>query len=361
MGTWKILFCLTDHKERNEPVELERISPFDPAWLRFIETRPDAMIFHHPFWMKNLEDTYDYKAFVLVVEGKDQTIQAGVPMMQVDSFLTGRRWVSLPFSDWCAPLFLHDEALEELTDGLIELSETNGVPGMELRWQYPVRPQITTTQDHVLHLGHFSKDTEAELLAQFRQKIRYCIRTSIERGIQITSGTSKKLLEIFYTLQCLTRKRHGLPVQPWKYFMNLRKNILEKGLGRIFLAYYGDDCVAGQIILHYRKTLTLKYAASARVDLTYLHPNHLIDWEGIKWGSANGYTLFDCGRSKTEYTGLRQYKNQWGYREMPLIYSYIKARPKEMGINIGFVNKVIRHSPVWLGRLAGELLYRHVG
>ena len=319
------------------------------------------MIFHHPFWMKNLEDTYDYKAFVLVVEGKDQTIKAGVPMIEIDSNLTGRRWVSLPFSDWCSPLVQHDEALEELTDGLVRLSRTSGVPGMELRWQYPARPQITSTQDHVLHLGHFSKENEAELLAQFKQKIRYCIRTSIERGLQIKSGTSKAFLEKFYALQCHTRKRQGIPVQPWKFFENLRKNILEKGLGRVILAYYKDDCVAGEIILHYRRTFTMKYGATGKVDLTYLHPNHLIDWEGIKWGSANGYTLFDCGRSDVEHQGLRQYKNQWGYRELPLIYSYINAHPKKVGKNIGFVNKVIRHSPVWVCRLAGEFFYRHFG
>ncbi|NMB55057.1 MAG: GNAT family N-acetyltransferase [Leptolinea sp.] len=342
-------------------MKLKRISPFDPAWLRFIETRPDAMIFHHPFWMKNLEDTYGYKAFVLIVEDNDKTIQAGVPMMQIDSILTGRRWVSLPFSDWCAPLVLNEEALEELTDGLIELSETNGVPGMELRWQYPTRPQINTAQDNVLHLGHFSKQSDAELLAQFNHNIRSFIRNSIERGIQITSGTSKNTLEIYYYLQCLTRRRHGLPVQPWKYFVNLGKNILEKGLGRVFLAHYGDDCVAGIVLLNYQQAITMKYAASGKVDLTNLHPNYVLQWEGIKWGSTNGYTLFDCGRSEVENKGLRRYKNQWGFTEMPLIYSYIKAHPQKMRAKIRFVNKIILHCPMWVCRLTGELLYRHVG
>jgi hypothetical protein len=111
---------------------LKSISPFDPAWMRFIESRPDSMVFHHPFWMKNLEDTYGYKTFILIVEDDNQSIKAGVPMAEINSILTGRRWVSLPFSDWYAPLVLDNEALEELTDGLIDLFGTNGVPGYDI-------------------------------------------------------------------------------------------------------------------------------------------------------------------------------------------------------------------------------------
>jgi len=340
---------------------LKSISPFDPAWMRFIESRPDSMVFHHPFWMKNLEDTYGYKTFILVVEDDDQGIKAGVPMAEINSILTGRRWVSLPFSDWCAPLVLHNEALEVLTDGLIELSQMRGVPRMELRWQYPARPQIKTTQDNVLHLGHFSKESDAELLAQFKHNIRGCILNSIERGIQTRSGTSRDFLENFYNFQCLTRRRHGVPVQPWKYFENLGKNLLDKGLGRVILAYYGDDCVAGIVVLNYQQTITLKYGASGKVDLTNLHPNYVLQWESIRWGAANGFTLFDCGRSEVENKGLRRYKNHWGYREVPLIYSYIGGNPHKGEASMGFMTSVIRHSPLWVCRLVGELLYRHVG
>lgn len=340
---------------------VKRISPHDPAWLNFIEQRDDAMIFHHPYWIKNLEETYQYKTFVLIVESGDQQILAGVPMAEISSFLTGRRWVSLPFSDWCAPLAVNDLALEELTDGLVAISREPGVPNIELRWQYPARPEISESQANVLHIGHFSKESENELLAQFKQKIRYCIRTSINRGIHVESGSSPDFLEKFYRLQCLTRRRHGVPVQPRKYFMNLGKNVLDKGLGRVLLAYSGEECVAGEVFLHFKDTITMKYGASGNVDLTNLHPNYLLDWEVIKWGAVNGYNNFDCGRCDVENTGLRQYKNQWGYQEIPLTYSFLGSVPAKKSGAEGLMTAVIRRAPLWVCRAAGELCYRHVG
>lgn len=333
----------------------------DPRWLDFIMSRPEAHIFHHPYWLQNLEDCYQYRTFIIVLEDDKQNITAGVPMAEVKSPLTGWRWVSLPFSDHCAPLAESDAHLDTFTDGLLKLVKEQQVPRVKLRWNYPARDEIKTTQKNVFHTGQFCKATEEEMLGQFRRKIRYCIRTTIERDVQVKMGTTKDYLQQFYRLQTITRKRHGLPVQPWQYFENLGRNVLEKGLGGVLLAYAGDDCIAGEVFLHFQQTVTMKYGASGNINLTDLHPNHLLDWEVIKWGCTHGYKNFDAGRSAIDNEGLRQYKAKWGYIEQPLIYSYIGEQPKEEGKTMDIIKAIIRRSPLWVCRLAGELLYRHIG
>ncbi|NLF50757.1 MAG: peptidoglycan bridge formation glycyltransferase FemA/FemB family protein [Leptolinea sp.] len=338
-----------------------RISPQDPRWLDFIQSHPNAMIFHHPNWMKNLEDTYQYKTFVAVLEDTGNKITAGVPMAEVNSRLTGNRWVSLPFSDYCIPLSYRAEDIEILTDGLINIKHEAGIPRIELRWEYPPRPEITTSSQNVFHIGSFHRKTEEELLAQFNKKVRYSIRTTIERGVRVEEGTSEDSLREFYRLHSFTRRRHGVPVQPWKYFTNLGKNVLEKGFGGVLLAYLGKDCIAGLVYLKYGQTVTIKYSASGDVDLTNLHPNYLLNWETIRRGNAAGYQRYDFGRSDINNSGLRNFKNQWKYEEKPLTYSYLGCEPREESRFMDLAAIVLRRSPMWVSQIIGELLYRHVG
>ena len=39
---------------------------------------------------------------------------------------------------------------------------------------------------------------------------------------------SVEAVRIFYSLQCQTRKKHGLPPQPFKFFLNIHKHILSQ-------------------------------------------------------------------------------------------------------------------------------------
>lgn len=340
---------------------IKRIPANDPRWMQYLGTRSDAGPFHHPYWMQNLEDSYHYSPFVVVVEDASQQIIAGVPLAEVNSPLTGRRWVSLPFSDYCPPLADNDDALNSLTDGLVALSTEAGVPKIELRWEYPARPEIKTSQDFVYHIGHFCKGTEQETYMQFRNTNRRFVRQTLERGVTVEIGTSLEFVKKFYDIHCYTRRKLGVPVQPWHYFENLGKNVLEKGLGFVILAFQNDECIAGNVILHYQQTLAVKYRASGNADLTKLHPNYLLDWEVIKWGCANGFTSFEHGKCDTKDENLRHYKNHWEYEEKPLTYSYLGYEPEKEGKIYSIMHAVLQRSPIWFCRLVGEVLYRHVG
>ena len=138
--------------------------------------------------------------------------------------------------------------------------------------------------------------------------------------------------------------------------------LIEKGLGFVLLAYKDDECLAAAIFLHWHRTLTYKYGASA-IDGLNLRPNNLLFWTAIRWGCENGYTLFDMGKTDLANTGLRAFKSGWGANEMPLTYSTLPAEPPRSmtGKLMPVMQTVICHSPAWVCRLAGELLYKHFG
>ena len=61
---------------------------------------------------------------------------------------------------------------------------------------------------------------------------------------------SAEAMQEFYKLQCLTRKRHGLPPQPLHFFLNIHRHILSQNMGMIVLArHQGQPVAAGETLL----------------------------------------------------------------------------------------------------------------
>src|SRR3990170_7853482 len=96
----------------------------DDEWSEFIQSQPTAVIFHHPAWANLISECYGYCSFVVVERNESGEITAGMPIIEISSPLTGRRWISLPFTDYFSPLSTNSAALESLTDHLVELYKT---------------------------------------------------------------------------------------------------------------------------------------------------------------------------------------------------------------------------------------------
>jgi len=84
----------------------------DPRWSQFLESDPRASVFHTPGWLEALRRTYGYEPIGYTSSAPAEKIRNGLVFCRVNSWLTGRRMVSLPFSDYCEPLFTSAEELE---------------------------------------------------------------------------------------------------------------------------------------------------------------------------------------------------------------------------------------------------------
>jgi CelD/BcsL family acetyltransferase involved in cellulose biosynthesis len=333
----------------------------DVRWTEFVGGRRDANIFHHPAWMTVMSECYGYRGKIVTVPDASARLRAGLPVMEVSSHLTGRRWVSLPFSDYCNPLCADESAGSELAGLLLKISRERSLKKIEVRWELPEDPRVQRKADFVLH--RIALDPDPNVVAKKMKRTHLQnIRTAEERGVRVEFGDKIEHLRAFYGLQLETRKRHGVPAQPWKYFEKLHQHIVSKGMGFVLLATKDEEYLAGMVYLAWGKTLIAKYAAS-RQDSFNLRPNNLLFWEGIRWGCRNGFEIFDMGRTETGNAGLRNFKSRWGAVETPLHYSVISAaRPRASNHRLEHaLSAVIQHSPVWVCRVLGELLYRHVG
>jgi len=338
------------------------LDPSDERWVAFVNSMPDANIFHHPAWINLMAECYGYRPFVIAIRNEKGDIKAGLPLMEVDSLLTGRRWVSLPFSDHCNPLCYGDALPPELFEYLAELRMKHDVARVELRSTIPCDGNVYKDNSQVLHLLRLSADAEKVFKNFHPNQVKKNIARAEREGVKVRWAEDKSDLDIFYDLHLKTRHRLGVPVQPRRYFELLWKRIIDAGLGFILLAHKDSVPIAGGVLLTYKTTMVYKYAASDR-DYWRFRPNHLLAWTSIRWGCEHGYSLFDWGKTSVDNVGLRNFKNGWGSQESVLTYSVLSAVPPNHITDrlSGITGTFIRHAPRWVCRATGELLYRHFG
>lgn len=331
----------------------------DPQWIERIHNDPCAMIFHHPEWVGLFSRCYGCKSMVFSIQSDDGTLQAGIPLASMKRPLSTRRWIALPFSDYCTPLADDDHSRQNLLHSLADQALMHSIKRVEIRWSAGFPPYQQESGQFVHHSIPLEPDPVNVAGRVHRQQMQNVLRAQKD-GIRIQHGTSLADMRTFYRLHTITRRKHGIPVQPWIFFTSLQR-ILENGLGFILLAYYNNQCISAGLFLHWGKTLTYKYSATDPRSYS-LRPNHLITWTAIQWGCENTFTTFDFGRSDVEDKGLRSFKCRWGAIETPLVYSYLPSIPKlsysKSEKSRSLMNNFIQHTPLWVTRTTGELLYR---
>jgi hypothetical protein len=326
----------------------------DPRWLEFVSSRPDANLFHHPAWAQLLADCYGYRAKVVALTDDGRGVLAGLPVIDVSLPFGRRRWMSLPFTDYCAPL----ADGPELVAGLREVARSFKLDSLQIRAALPPDPGVQSEAGFVRHAVPLTPDTAATW-KRLRRNHRRSIADAEEAGARIVRGTSEDDLDAFYRIHLQTRRRLGVPVQPRRFFRMLLERIIRPGLGFILTAYLGDRPAAAGVFCSWNGTLMCKY--SGRADgLTRLDAIHLLYWHAMREGSADHHT-FDLGRSETEQSQLRSFKIGWGAQETPLAYSWIARSPIRPASHRAHdvLGVVIRNSKPWLCRATGELLYRY--
>jgi CelD/BcsL family acetyltransferase involved in cellulose biosynthesis len=332
-----------------------------PDWADLVSASPTAEIFHDPLWLELLRAEYGYEIGACCVRSEGR-IEAGIPFAKIKSRLTGNRLVALPFSDHCPPVLAADadlEALGLLGDALADHARS-GHLDLTVHAALPSLPIGHVSERYVRHLMTLPTDPEAAergASKSFRQSVRRARR----EGLRVERRDDAVGLDAFYRLHLQTRRRIGVPTQP-KSFIDRFERIFAAGRGGVWLVYDGAEPVATGIFLTHGRTVTHKYGASAAAALPKC-PNNLLMVEVIREHVERGFEQFDFGRCDLDNEGLRKFKRGMGAEEVPLAYTYL-TEPAPLGepsLKDRVMATTIRRGPAVVGRLAGQMLYRHVG
>lgn len=344
-------------------MKLEIINPVEyPHWDALLLCSNNHSFFHTSAWAKALESTYRYRPlyFAIVEEGN---IALLMPMMEVRSPFQGKRGVSLPFTDFCTPQVQKQTSLPDAVQSAIAYGEKNKWRYIEWRAMDYFVERISAWTVYFVHEIDLVQP-ESILFSNLKSSNQRNIRKAIRERVNIKIDHSFDSVKSFYRLNCITRKRHGLPSQPFLFFENVFEHVLSKGYGAIVSASYEEKMIAASVFFHFGRSVLFKYGAS-EMKHQHLRPNNLIMWEAIKWYKSQGFKTMHLGRSAPNHTGLLQYKRTWGAKETLLEYYRYDLRKKTFlqnpSVNSALYNKIFARTPIFLLRLIGSILYKHVG
>jgi len=323
-------------------------------------------VFHSVPWLQALQSTYGYVPVVFTTSPPTGDLKNGVVFCRVNSWLTGRRLISLPFSDHCEPLC---DTAEELTF-IVQYLQT---ALQHQKWKYlelrPIDQKLSPSGDSC-HLGHATGyllhvlDLRPSIEDLFRRLDKDSVQRRIRRaeraGLVEKVGRSDNLLHDFYALFVATRSRHGLPPIPLAWFRNLIQHQRD-GL-QIRVAYKDAIPISSILTLQFKDVACYKYGCSDSRFNKFGGTPWLL-WRAIAAAKADGATNFDLGRSEEQNAGLVAFKNHWVGQPKRLVYWTFppnRSLGSESGWKLRVAKRFFSRMPNRLLTIAGRLIYRHI-
>lgn len=334
-----------------------------PGWDERLACHPDATVFHTSAWARLLLETYAYLPKYFTFIEQDRLVGL-LPFMEIRSWITGTRGVSLPFTDASAPILPAGFGFEEAMAQVIALAESRGWRTVEIRGRIPEMENLPASAEYLSHDLDLTGG-ESLLFSRYRPNVHRNIRKAEREGISVSEDNTAEGLREFYQLNCLTRREHGLPPQPIRFFEHLKEYVLEKELGFLMMARHKKKAIAGAIFLLFGGKAVFKYGASDRRYQEF-RANNLVFRDAIRHLCGKGVRTLSFGRTDMFHEGLRQFKLSWGTTTSMLRYvkydvrskSYLGGTPTHQPTSW---KRTMSKLPIPVLRIIGNVAYRHIG
>lgn len=332
-------------------------------WDDFVKSHPKGSPFHLACWLRTIQRTYSFEPLLYVHKSENGSISSVFPLLWIKSLFARARLVSLPFSDYCGPLCNDETEETELLGQIIE-EQKNQVSYIEIRSVLSNNTGFICHNHYKRHVLNLIPDPLKVLKQIDKRTIQYSIRKAEKSGIEIREENNRWGMGEFYRLNKLTRKKHGVPSQPVKFFENLFEHMILNGNASLLLAIFDSKPIAAGLFMKFKETVYYKYNASDPGYLSKTTPNHLLTWSAIQQACLEGYGLFDFCRTSPDNVGLMRYKQMWGATPSDLPYYFYPqvkgATAKEGGLRYQMLTKVWRSLPDAVVEIIGPRIYRHM-
>lgn len=165
------------------------------------------------------------------------------------------------------------------------------------------------------------KDEDA-LMAGFRKKTRNLVRGATKKGVESSWSRSDDYLKAFYDIYKTMAERNHITTRSYEYFVKLRDSF--EGL-RVYIMTHEHDQLAAAVTINYAGKMYYLYAGSTNVKRN-MNPNHLMNFEMMKWGLEEGAISYDLGgifSTNSEEDGLYSFKKSFFNDEEESVTTFI--------------------------------------
>jgi CelD/BcsL family acetyltransferase involved in cellulose biosynthesis len=345
-------------------MKIDNLDPLlDLRWDQLVASHPSASVFHTSGWLNALAKTYGFRPVALTTAGAGQPLSDGVVFCEVRSSFTGARLISLPFSDHAQPL------MNESGDPL-ELQQWMEAEYIRGQWKYvELRPvawnvdsdsSLVATESFWIH----NLDLTPSLDKIFRNLHKSCFQRRIRHAdhehLTYERSSTNQLLDEFYNLLLITRRRHALLPQPREWFQNIMAELSPNA--EIRIARKDGAAIAAIMTLRHRGTVVYKYGCTdGRFHRLAGMPFLL--WKMIEESKQEGLERIDLGRTELENRGLIEFKDRMGTTRTKMSYLRYPKSEKTSGVQLsrmGGERKLLTFLPGVVSSTMGRLVYKHI-
>lgn len=184
---------------------------------------------------------------------------------------------------------------------------------------------------------------EETLLARMKKRRRYNVHLAGRERMTVRVAGTEEDVRAWYKLLEMTGKRDGFEIWPLDYYLHVWKLLASDRRGRLLLAEYDGQLLAGIFVRLFARQAIYLYAATSN-EHRHLLPNYLLQWEAIRWAKREGAELYDFwGIPDTDaeeevLAGVYRFKRGWGGRVVQFLGCYEWTyRPAAMKLAMRFV------------------------
>ncbi len=173
-----------------------------------------------------------------------------------------------------------------------------------------------------------------------KPKWRYNAGLAARKGVTVRLAETLDDLQRWYALMQVTSERDHFAVHTFAYYQRAWELMKDANQAELFLAEHTGKLLAGIFVTLVGREGIYLYGASGNEGRN-LMPNHLLQWEAMRWAKAHGATLYDLwGVAETEdpddpMAGVYRFKRGWGgkmiryigsfdYIYLPLVYRAVR-------------------------------------
>ncbi|USN45026.1 MAG: GNAT family N-acetyltransferase [Candidatus Woesearchaeota archaeon] len=339
-------------------------------WTAFLNSHPDASLFHTVSWKNLISASYKYKALHFLVY-KGNAVQGICPVFFVNSFLYGKKLTTAPFNFYGEPLSTTPKVSEFIFAELKRLGKAHGVSYVELKSREPLSEQITK-QFRLSSQAFYERTmipigSEDEMRGRLKRLAKRMILKAEEGGMTFEQTDKIEDLRAFYNIMVkLYCRKHLTIFQSFTLLENYLTYLKPHGHMQLCVGKLNGKVVGGTLLFFYKDHLFDQWSLSD-VDVRELSPNYFIIWNALLVGHARGMKDFDLGYTSPHDAGLNQFKTRWGGVTTKINFYFMKINPKaklpqlDYYTSFGLVRKVIKISPQWSVKLLSKLFVKHFG
>jgi len=146
-----------------------------------------------------------------------------------------------------------------------------------------------------------------------KQKTRYNVRLAERKGVRVRPGVIADL-DLLYRLYAETSVRDGFVIRSADYYQEAWGSFIRAGLAQPLLAEVGGQPVSALILFKFAKTAWYMYGMSREAHREKM-PNHLLQWEAIRWAKAQGCETYDFWGAPDEFVESDPMWGVWKFKE----------------------------------------------